>query len=80
MAVSLCRLAVTHGCLFMQAGCDTWLFPSAGWVARASQTLGFLIQQLPDDLELQNDLGVTYLMSGRNEKARQVFKQVSLNY
>ncbi|KAK3607047.1 hypothetical protein CHS0354_015358 [Potamilus streckersoni] len=47
-----------------------------GWGGKAVGTWKQLIQRFPDKLEFQNQLGVSYLMIGQNEKARNAFKTV----
>lgn len=40
------------------------------------KTFKTLIQRFPDDVALKNELGVSYLMIGQNDRARDVFKEV----
>ncbi|KAL3888160.1 hypothetical protein ACJMK2_000539 [Sinanodonta woodiana] len=47
-----------------------------GWGGKAVGTWKQIIQRFPDRLEFQNQLGVSYLMIGQNEKARNAFKTV----
>ena len=41
-----------------------------------------LVKRFPQDVKLQSELGVSYMMLGQNERAKDVFKQVThfLNY
>ncbi|XP_062377157.1 aspartyl/asparaginyl beta-hydroxylase isoform X5 [Sardina pilchardus] len=39
-------------------------------------TLQLLVQTFPDDIALQNDLGVAYLLIGDNKAAKQVYEEV----
>ena len=47
-----------------------------GWNSKASKTWRFLSDKFPNDVELKNKLGVSFLMSMQNEEARKIFKQV----
>ncbi|XP_064596923.1 aspartyl/asparaginyl beta-hydroxylase-like [Liolophura sinensis] len=45
-----------------------------GWSAKAVKTLRGLTQRFPQNVALKNELGVAYLMVGKTEEARPVFK------
>jgi hypothetical protein len=45
--------------------------------SKASKTWRFLSDKFPNDVELKNKLGVSFLMSMQNEEARKIFKQVT---
>lgn len=47
-----------------------------GWSGKAASTWKFLVTKFPEKLELQRQWGVSYLMVGQNEKARNVFQQI----
>jgi len=47
-----------------------------GWSNKAVSTLKWLSQQYPDDMELLRELGVSHLMVGGNDRARDVFTQL----
>ena len=48
-----------------------------GWSGKSAKTRKFLTEKFPHRLDLKNELGVAYLMYGKNEEARQAFQQVS---
>lgn len=50
----------------------------AGWSNKAALTWKYLVNKFPENLELQRQWGVSYLMVGQNERARDVFKQVDM--
>lgn len=47
-----------------------------GWNSKASSTWKYLVSKFPDNLDLQRQWGVSYLMVGQNEQARNVFQQI----
>ncbi|CAE1268946.1 ASPH [Acanthosepion pharaonis] len=51
-----------------------------GWTKRAVKTLTFLNLRFPHDTVVQNELGVTYLLLGRNEDAKTIFQDVLKNH
>ena len=54
-------------------------FVSTGWNSKAASTWKYLVSKFPDNLDLQRQWGVSYLMVGQNEQARNVFQQVSVD-
>jgi len=48
-----------------------------GWMSKAINAQRALIDRFPDEIQLQNDYGVTFLMMGRNDDARKVFQNVT---
>lgn len=42
------------------------------------QTMKMLVDIFPDDIVLHHELGVSFLMIGKNSEAKQVFEQVEL--
>lgn len=48
----------------------------AGWGGQAVKTFKTLNQRFPHDLTLKNELGMNYMMIGRDDRARDVFKEV----
>lgn len=48
-----------------------------GSLHRVLQAQRSLIDRYPDDLQLQNDFGLTFLMMGRNDDALRIFENVS---
>lgn len=47
-----------------------------GWSIKSVVTMKKLIQKFPDKLDLRNKLGISYMMSGKVEEAREVFKGI----
>jgi len=54
------------------------LFCLSGWPHKEASTWKYLIEKYPEQIVYQHKLGVSYLKMGSNEKARQVFKDVSI--
>ena len=54
-----------------------FFFLLTGWTKRALKTLTFLDLRFPNDAAVQNELGVTHLLLGRNEEAKTTFQDVS---
>ena len=52
---------------------------NAGYLKGAMLTRAKLVKEFPTDVEALNQLGVSYLMVGNNQKARQVYEQVTRN-
>ena len=48
----------------------------AGFGVRAVKTLQQMLEVYPEGLDLRNDLGVKFLLIGKNEDARHAFQQV----
>jgi len=52
-----------------------------GWGYKATKTLQQMLSVYSDELDLWNQLGIQYLIIGRNEDARQTFLKVySVHY
>lgn len=49
-----------------------------GWGSKSMQTMKMLVDIFPDDIVLHHELGVSFLMIGKNSEAKQVFEQVEL--
>lgn len=47
-----------------------------GKAGQAAQVLKRLLNELPGDIKIMNDLGVQYLLSGRNREAENIYSQV----
>ena len=47
-----------------------------GWSKKAIHVLGEMLKRFPGDSQIQNELGVQYLMTGKNINAREVFQSV----
>ena len=47
-----------------------------GKAGQAAQVLKRLLNELPGDIKIMNDLGVQYLLSGRNRDAENIYSQV----
>ncbi|KAK3088658.1 hypothetical protein FSP39_022013 [Pinctada imbricata] len=47
-----------------------------GWNGKAIKTWKFLTEKFPTRLDLKNQLGVSYLVIGKNDEAKEIFKQV----
>lgn len=47
-----------------------------GWGQQSAKTMQFLVDRFPDDIALQRELGVSYLMAGQNAEAKQVFSKI----
>lgn len=47
-----------------------------GWAHKEAQTWKYLISKYPDNLEFRRKYGVSFLMMGKNDEARRVFKQI----
>ena len=48
-----------------------------GWSGKAASTWKYLVDRFPDNLELLRQWGVSYLVVGQNDKARDVFQKVT---
>jgi len=48
-----------------------------GWGYKAVKLLKMLIEQYTDEIQLWNELGVQYLMIGKNNEAKTAFTQVT---
>lgn len=51
-----------------------------GWGQQSAKTMKFLVDRFPDDIALQRELGVSYLMAGQNAEAKQVFSKILERY
>uniref|UniRef100_A0A914VUX4 Aspartyl/asparaginy/proline hydroxylase domain-containing protein n=1 Tax=Plectus sambesii TaxID=2011161 RepID=A0A914VUX4_9BILA len=47
-----------------------------GWMVKAVKAQRALLDRFPDDLNLLNEFGVTFLMMGRNDDAKKVFHDI----
>ena len=47
-----------------------------GWSGKAAATWKYLVDKFPDNLHLLRQWGVSYLVVGHNDKARDVFIKV----
>ncbi|CAL1538737.1 unnamed protein product, partial [Lymnaea stagnalis] len=47
-----------------------------GWGGQSVKTYKALSKKFPDDLAIKNEFGVSYMMIGQNDRARDIFKEV----
>lgn len=69
-----CPMELKHRAVRRQADRLSFL----GRSSQAANALRSLLNEFPGDIEVMNELGVQYLMTGKNRDAENIYKQVSL--